>query len=176
MKEPLDELFFKWLYSQVGNVRLRNPTRTYWKLFRQLYSKEFVWLIPNDDNRLEDGRELRQVFAREQRIDIHDPLWLSMGCSMLEMLIGLSIRLNFEEDRWAIDEWFWHLLRNLNITYCNDASDYIPQIVEELLDDLNWRTYDPDGQGGLFPLQYPEHDQREVEIWYQLNTYLLELN
>lgn len=176
MKEPLDELFFKWLYSQVGNVRLRNPQRTYWDLLRQLYTKEFVWFIPNDDNRLEDGRDLRRVFLEEKEIFHVDPLWSAMGCSMLEMFIGLAQRLNFEEDKWTVDEWFWGLIENLGLKDFNDASNYVESQVDEILDDLIWRTYEPDGRGGLFPLEHPDQDQREVEIWYQLNAYLLELN
>jgi len=49
VSQPLDELYFTWLYSQVGSVRTRNPARTYWSLLRYLYTKEFVWIIPNDD-------------------------------------------------------------------------------------------------------------------------------
>lgn len=174
MTEPLDELYFKWLYSQVGNVRLKNPRRSYWKLLRQLYKTEFVWLIPNDDNRLEDGRNLRQLFVEQKRLWGTDPNWMMMGCSVLEMLIGISWHLNFEEDSQTIDEWFWELIENLHLKNANDASEYDEADVEEVLADLIWRTYEPNGRGGLFPLNYPESDQRDVELWYQMQTYLIE--
>jgi hypothetical protein len=29
--------------------------------------------------------------------------------------------------------------------------------------------------GGFFPLTHPNDDQRKVEIWYQMNAYLDEL-
>jgi hypothetical protein len=58
MHEPLEEAYFRWLCNQVVNVKLKNPSRTYWSLLKQLHSREFVWIIPNDDNRLEDGRYL----------------------------------------------------------------------------------------------------------------------
>jgi len=64
MNEPLDDLYLTWLYSQIGSIKLKQPSRTYWSLFRQLYTKEFVWIIPNDDNRIEDGRDLRFKFQR----------------------------------------------------------------------------------------------------------------
>ena len=30
--------------------------------------------------------------------------------------------------------------------------------------------------GGLFPLKFVKQDQRFVELWYQLNAYILEMN
>lgn len=175
MTEPLDELYLKWLYGQFSSVRLRNPAKTYWALAKQLYTKEFIWIIPNDDNRLEDGRDLRLEFIDQGRYLDVDRDWLHLGCSVLEMLIGLARRLEFEtnEDTSA---WFWQLLQNLHLRDFNDLT-YGPETEEktdEILDRLIWRTYLPDGEGGLFPLQHPYEDQTEVEIWYQLSAYLLE--
>lgn len=174
MDEPLDELYLKWLYGQVLNPKLKNSSRTYWSLLRLLYKKEFVWIIPNDDNRIEDGKDLRYEFIE----DIRDWTrkqddWLELGCSMLEMLIGLSRRLQFEDDRPA-GQWFWILIRNLNLQGFSDNTKFDLEDVDEVLDTVIWRTYEPDGRGGLFPLDDPEEDQREVEIWYQLSAYLLE--
>ena len=59
MSHILDEDYLTWLYSQVGSVKLRNKAKSHWSLLRQMYTKEFIWLIPNDDNLLEDGRDLR---------------------------------------------------------------------------------------------------------------------
>lgn len=171
--EPLDELYFRWLYSQVGNVKLKNPARTYWTILRQLYTKEFVWIIPNDDNRLEDGRDLRKEFAEAHELNDVDPNWMDIGCSMLEMLIGVSRRLSFEDDG-APAEWFWRLMENLHLKICTDKSKYSAGMVDEILDDVIWRTYRRNGRGGLFPLKHANGDQREVEIWYQLSAYLLE--
>jgi hypothetical protein len=35
-----------------------------------------------------------------------------------------------------------------------------------------WRTYEPNGVGGFFPLENPNEDQREVELWYQMSAYV----
>jgi hypothetical protein len=48
--------------------------------------------------------------------------------------------------------------------------------VEEILHTLIWRTYDPDGTGGFFPLTRPQFDQRTIEIWYQMNAYSMEIH
>lgn len=174
MREPLDELYLRWLYSQVGNVKLKNPARTHWSLLRQLYKKEFIWLVPNDDNRLEDGRDLRMEFVHEEELTDLDPDWMELGCSFLEMLIGLARRLNFEEDQVSTPDWFWVLVDNLDLRDFNDKFGCPIAAVDEVLDDVIWRTYRPDGYGGLFPLKHAEEDQRDVEIWYQLSAYLIE--
>lgn len=172
-QQPLDELYLTWLYSQIGSVKLKNLSRTYWSLLRQLYRKEFVWIVPNDDNRVEDGRYLRYEFLEDQRILDPDPEWMALGCSMLELLIGLSRRLSFEAEGKSRD-WFWILLENLGLESYNDKTYISHEEVDALLEQVIWRTYRQNGTGGLFPLKHPKKDQRKVEIWYQLNAYLLE--
>ncbi|WP_300571143.1 hypothetical protein [Flavobacterium sp.] len=174
MNEPLDALYYEWLYEQVGrqgNVK----SRTHRKLLKHLYSKAFVWLIPNDDNRVEDGRELRYEFAQAAHLQSLDAEWLGLECSVLEMLIGLSRRLSFVAEGEPRD-WFWHLMRNLGLDGFSDNQydGYIIEI-EEVLNQLVFRTYLSNGQGGLFPLSYPQEDQRGVELWYQMSEYLAEL-
>lgn len=175
MSAHLDERYFDWLYSQVCSVESKNPSKSYRNLLHLLYTKEFVWLVPNDDNRVEDGKDLRYEFFEDEGITPRrrDTFWLDMGCSFFEFLVALSRRLSFE----AGDEpraWFWHLLENLELDDLNDRVDIIEDQVEEVLDRVIWRTYHYNGGGGLFPLRYPEEDQRKVEIWYQLSSYILE--
>lgn len=172
MTGTLDDLYLTWLYSQVGDVKVRNKSRTYWNLFTQLYSKSFVWLVPNDDNRVQDGLDLRDQWTMESGIS-PDPQWMASDCSFLEMLVGLSRRLAFEGEGHP-PVWFWHLIQNLGLHECTDRSRYNQSEVNDRLDIVIWRLYDPSGRGGLFPLRYPKHDQREVEIWYQMNEYLLD--
>lgn len=173
MNEPLDELYFQWLYSQVADPKLRGRTKTYWVLMRQLFTTEFVWFVPNDDNRLEDGRDLRYEFLVDSGIpDVHQE-WMDLGCCMLEMLIGLSRRIAFQTDT-PVQAWFWHILHNLGIANCNDAAEDFTAHVDEVLQRVIFRNYDKDGRGGLFPLRNPEKDQTKVEIWYQMCAYILE--
>lgn len=176
MSAQLDELYLTWLYGQIGSIKTRNRSRSYWSLSRQLYKKEFIWLVPNDDNRVEDGRDLRYEFFEACEIVDPDPTWMAMGCSMLEMLIAISRRLSFEADGEP-RIWFWHLIEILDLHQYNDRvyNDKIRDTVDDVLDTVIWRTYLPNGRGGLFPLNHPKRDQREVELWYQLSAYLLEL-
>lgn len=173
MNEPLDELYLGWLYSQINSVKITNPARTYWSLFRQLFKKPFIWLIPNDDNRVEDGRDLRLEFAKQEDV-LLDQDWFDMPCSVLEMLIALARRLCFEDGN-DVRGWFWELLENMDLVFTDDEyTEDVQQGIDQALDRLIWRLYLPDGRGGIFPLDRPTRDQREVEIWYQLNEYLME--
>ena len=171
MKGPLDEPYFTWLSAKV--VLGDRMSQSYLKLLRQLYETEFVWFMIGDDNRARDGLDLRHEFLRESRLD-NDPVWFEVGCSVLEMLIGLSRRAEFQTDLVA-QEWFWVFIRNLNLADYHDENAYnYDHDVSEILYDFVWRTYEYDGTGGLFPMKNPPEDQREVEIWYQFSEYLVE--
>lgn len=175
MNGTLDDRYLTWLYYQVAgrSIKVKAPSKTYWKLLRQMYCTEFIWFIPNDDNRAEDGRDLRNEFTTEQVISLVDPGWSGLPCSFLEMLIGLARRLCFEADGRTTD-WFWHLIHTLGLTGCTDASGFSAEEVSEVLDTVIWRTYDRNGNGGLFPLVGSRKDQTKVEIWYQLSEWLLQ--
>lgn len=140
-----------------------------------MYTTPFYWFVPNDDNRVEDGRELRIEWLRDARVRDIDPEWLVMDCSVLEMLIALSRRVAFASIGTAGD-WFWKLVKNLGLKdYTDDIYEIsIEEEVEEVLDRLVLRTYLVNGDGGLFPLQEFTNDQRKIEIWYQMAAYLHE--
>jgi len=152
----------------------------YDKLLSELHRIDFYSLIPNDDNRGEDGKQLRQRF-----VDEGGPQGLSLSqnepCTVLEMLIGLAYRLEFESanSRWekTPGEWFWILLDNLGLGWCDNMKFVQIKNTDELhlkigvcLD----RHYKSDGNGGLFPLKEPRKDQRRIEIWYQMSAYIME--
>lgn len=174
MTRVLDEQYLIWLYSQVGNVKERNTSLTYWNLLRQMHSIEFIWLVPNDDNRVGDGRDLRYEWVTEFHIGARATReWLDRGCSFLEMLIALCRRIAFEADG-QVDTWFWHLVDNLGLSGCTDRSNYNVYEVDDRIQTVIFRTYQRNGRGGLFPMRHARKDQRDVELWYQMNAYLLE--
>jgi len=173
MDEPIEEVYFNWLYSKVVNTSVpSSPSNSYLTLMRDLHCTEFVWLLSGDDNRAEDGLDIRKEFLRESRLD-QDPAWMNIGCSVLEMLIALSRRCAFETDS-APKDWFWAFLHNLNLASLSDASKDVSRKVSDVMDKFIWRTYSSNGKGGLFPLRYPQHDQTKVELWYQFCEYLVD--
>lgn len=174
--EPLENLYFTWLCAKVTliNQKHSTPSLTYWTLLRTLHNTEFVWLLSGDDNRAEDGLELRLQFLFEADAPDH-PEWRRIpNCSMLEMLIAFSRRTAFTTGDTA-EFWFWEFMDNLGFKECNDGSGVRPEDIEEVLQQVIWRTYDHRGVGGIFPLNHSTgKDQREVEIWYQFCDYLVD--
>lgn len=167
--------YFDWLKSQVEYFTDRG---THEFLFRRLHDREFYAVLENDNNRISDAMRLRdEYYGRGMDGDIQ----IDGPCSMLEFLVALARRMSFiyslpDEDRTA--DCFWTMIRNL---FDGDMSDdeYAYRsneiVVEQIIDRFLERAYESDGYGGLFPLDSPRGDQRNVEIWYQMNQYLNEV-
>lgn len=169
MTSKIDIEYFQWLVSKIDI-----PTnRTYVYLFERMHNLEFVWTVPHDDNRVQDGLDLRIEFKHEWNHRRGPNLDM---VTILEVLIALSRRVAFNaggDERF----WAWKLLKNLRLTKMSDPVDEEKaQKIEEILYALVWRTYHPSGLGGFFPLRHPVDDQTKVEIWYQMNAYVLEMN
>lgn len=170
---PIDELYLRWLYEQVADPE-QDPK--WWKLFRILYTTEFVWIVANDEDRIADGKALRQEFIDSHHIRLtrSDRHWTELGCSMLELMVGLSFRLEFEADNGKAHAWFWVLMENIGLSQYDDSRRVPERYIRGVLEMIIQRYYEPNGQGGFFPLERPSQDQRDVEIVYQLSAYVLE--
>lgn len=170
--DALREAYFRWLALQVKDQERRRYT--YLDLLRLMHHKEFVWLVPNDDNRIIDGTDLRVEFLEQYRGE-----WgrEDFGfCSILEVMIGISRRLAFAAGGEA-EGWAFQLLTNLRLLKASDPlSRRKAQVVDKILENLIWRTYDADGLGGFFPLNNPPEDQTHTEIWYQMAAYINEMH
>ena len=184
MTNPLNEPYYEWLRDQIWFNYRHFSLKPHEGLSQALWAKPFAWTVPNDDNRLEDGLELRYLFLTDEELgDKFETVPLviiaefrSQPCSMLEVLIALSRRLAFAaggDAQW----WAWKLLTNLGLNKMRDPiTRKKAERIDEILDQLIWRTYNWDGAGGFFPLAFPHSDQTKVEIWYQMAEYLQEFN
>lgn len=172
MDEPFENVYFNWLCAKVVDTTDDPRSGLYWNLLRLLQQTEFVWRVMGDDNRAEDGKELRSEFILEA--DIPDrPEWRNIvGCSVLEMLIAFARRAEFQTDI-PVKDWFWMFITNLELHLFDDRN-WDPEFADDILQQFIWRTYSSSGHGGLFPIMEPLLDQREVEIWYQFSEYVLE--
>lgn len=158
------EAYLGWLSSQIRS------SKSYDGLLAVMLEKEFVWLVPNDDNRIADGLELRKEFTHATGVVYDAP------CSVLEVLLGLSRRLEFMAGGEAAG-WAYQLLENLELHKLYDPlGPRKTSRADDILETLIWRTYSPDGVGGFFPLAWPNEDQTKVEIWYQLAAYVEEIH
>ena len=147
-------------------------------LLDKLYAMSYTPILERDKNRYDDGVALRDDFFSE--VD-PDQNVIDSPCSFLEFLIGLARRMNYiyampDEDR--TQDCFWMMINNLGINFSDVMfkrnSDLERQIVE-VVGMVNNRTYREDGLGNTFPLNSPRTNQRNVEVWYQMNQYLTEL-
>lgn len=176
----LADRYFEFLYKKVANPGISNPRHSFQKLLRVFYSTEFTWIHPRDENRAKDVQALRMEFLEETDADTNeDPLWLDSGCDMFELCIRLSRMLAFADPEAGNEkEWFWELIKNLGLYAYNDANltERGEEHIHTKLDAVISRRYTASGEGGLFPLDYPKPgtDQRKLELWDQLNAYLLE--
>lgn len=149
-------------------------------LLETIHEMDFYSLIPNDDNRGKDGIHIRQKFIDEEGLPALSQSIEKKECSVLEMLIGLSFRLEFETMGSRYEktpkEWFWILVDNLGLTDITDENFSIgdQEFVTDRVSKMLERRYDSNGNGGLFPLKRAKKDQRRVEIWYQMSAYVLE--
>lgn len=160
-----------WL---VNHVRLHKPE--YSRLMDQLHNTPFTYILDRDVNRASDGIALREEFYREKDDDIgiYDH---RDDCSVLEMLVALACRIDDEyigdPSLSRPDLIFWEMVCNLGLDVYDDRhfdSTDVEYIIDRWLD----RDFLPDGAGSIFPISNPRKDQREIEIWSQMNEYLTE--
>lgn len=169
--DPIFEtVYFDWLCAKVDLVG--RPGCSYYNLLRAIFRTEFVWLVGGDDNRAEDGTDLRMEFLKQNDEGFHSMSWFDDGCSVLEMFIALSRRAEFDTDIPS-PEWFWRFINNLELGDQTDQN-FDVGYVNDVLYRFVWRLYEYNGEGGLFPIRYPKQDQRTTELWYQFSAYISE--
>jgi len=162
--------YFPWLISQI-NIPPRGNT-TYNGMLSMLYDAEFIWILSGDDNRLQDGVDLRHEFLNHTKNKEIE----NRPISVLEVLIALSRRVSWITTE-SPEKWAWQLIKNLRLHKASDPlTSRKESNVEDTIEILIWRMYEYDGRGGFFPLQYPKEDQTRKEIWDQMNAYVNEMN
>lgn len=134
-------------------------------LLNELYNRDFIPIIDRDDNRAEDGLYLRT------RMDYED----DRPCSILEMLIALAGRFDGNPGLDPDEVWnnFWIMMHNIGLDAYDDVN-YSRNEVWSILYIFENRTYSFNGKGGLFPLKKAKEDQRKIEIWSQMQEWLIE--
>lgn len=170
--------YFYWL---CGLVEADNEEKSYIRLARELHEMPFESFVSHDENRAIDGENLREDYLMITNYPRY--IRLNLGeCTVFEMLVALAKRIDYETSSAKIDEdntpfWFWEMIKNLGLSPFSDRDfDRLKGeiAIEEVLIRLVERKYEPSGRGGLFPLKDAKCDQRRVEIWYQMNSYLME--
>ena len=166
--------YFNWLYNLACSDRYDEPI-SYKKLLAQLHNTVFRYSIQRDENRAEYGINLRRLFAYDYTDIKCADKYLTGPCSVLEMMLALSIQCEEIMDDTAYGDrtrqWFWGMVTNLGL---GDMADnhydkkYVSHVLERFLD----RDYEADGRGGLFRIKNCADDLRDIEIWVQMLWYL----
>ena len=163
----------------------------YLKLCEILHNTPFLPIIDMDSNRCSDCCNLRVEFADSISVDdfessvIVDLLDGSLGetGTMMEFTVIFAELMNFEmsdsEFEASTRKWFLEMMCNCGLDkYKNEEvlndEQKASENIKEVLDKVIFRKTGWDGEGGFFPLDYPQYDQRKVEFLIQMNNYIEE--
>ena len=169
--------YFYWMYDLVFDIKYFKEI-SYKKLLWRLHDIPFIYILDMDANRAADGVELRYRFAYENHYLDKDMIADNLGgpCSVLEMMVALALRC--EEEIMSNSDmgnrtgkWFWDMLVSLGLESMDDV-DYDEMYTDDVIERFLYREYEPNGDGGLFTIDYCDEDLRTVEIWYQMCWYL----
>lgn len=169
----LDHWYVDYIYNQV----VQSDQGISWhKLFDRLNAIPFWPSHFLDDNRVADAAWAKKR-AFEETFEGTE-LELPTECSVLEMIFALACRMESAVmynrqlgDRSGL--WFWGMIVNLGLGHMTDEH-YDDNFVVERVNAFLARSYDKNGQGGLFSVKNKKYDMREYDIWRQANLYMLE--
>lgn len=180
-KSELKSTYFEWMTRLVFDDSHINGLN-YSKLLSYLHSIEFTYVIERDENRAQDGIDLRYKFGYEHELDITtvEDYLDNQPCSVLEMMVALANRceetimdnpkLGRRQGRWFIE-----MLRSLGLANMTNYAWFGEEYVDKVVDVFLNRRYKPNGEGGLFTISNCQTDLRNVEIWYQMCWYIDEV-
>lgn len=186
----VDYGYFLWLCEKVGldgGYHLKGITEeysdcTFFTLGQKLYLTEFKVLVKGDENRAKDGKELRYWFSMLGSAFADYSAINKPECSVLEMLVALVQRmetkvLSCNDNQINMKDMFWIIMNNLGILKTdNDKNIDLKRsiFIQNAIEMANNRAYDELGNGGYFPLKSSQKNLRNVELWYQMQFYVIE--
>ena len=178
MDEMIDSVEYLRYFDWLKSIILPYPGYNHYDLLvEKLFFIKFSPVIKRDENRADDGLYMRNDY--KYYTDNNDAIFEYRPCSILEMLIALSGRMDGGVDICVVNNklesaaWFWRFIENLGLDKF-DNSHYDESRIEIICQKFVERDYDFNGDGGLFPLKNPTEDQRYIEIWSQAQAYLIE--
>ena len=169
---PDVDIYFNWLCNMIKGSY-------YEELLFKLFTTEFISPDGRDSSRIFDGLKLRDKF--EWEVNHAYKCGRKDGCSVLEMLIGLAIRLDDDVmyeirygDRFV--DWFWLFIDNMGMSQATDSNWNFSwsKFVDKRIRDIMAHNYKENGEGGMFVIENRDEDMREVDIWRQLMWFISE--
>lgn len=177
----LNDRYFKWLLGLLG---FKDPINDcgYISMLSYLYSKDFKLTDPivgHDDNRLDDGFDLRAQYSNNFT-DPEFPEIFEEPVTVLEVLTAFAVRIDDDimyDGALHASKWFFIMIDNLGMTNFTDdrlGLDWTIDDEEQIIDIWMSRQYGPDGKNTIFPLKNTAFDQRNLEMWYQMQEWFRE--
>ena len=163
----------------------------YLRLCETLQEIEFLPQTDMDENRCSECMDIRRDYAAHDYPDddegqmiaeaVLDATYGENG-TMLELLTVISEKMAFEmcdsQYEASTRKWFLEILGNCGLEkhwYNENFKDETnEEAIREVMNAVIFHKTGWDGEGGLFPLVYPQYDQRKVELIIQMNNYLEE--
>ena len=176
----LSDGYFKWLLGILGFKE--SAECRYISMLSYLYSTDFKLTDPvvgHDENRLSDAFELRATFSN----NFTDPVLPKIfeePMSVLEVLTAFAMRIDDDimyDGSLHASKWFFIMIDNLGMTNFTDDTlglDWTIEDEEQIVDIWMSRQYREDGKGSIFPLKCPGVDQKNLEMWYQMQEWFRE--
>lgn len=165
--------YYRWLTGMLPGWE-----ETHSRLLWALYLTPFKYVVAMDENRQGDGLALRTRYGWQRGLspEALDILRYEHRCSVLEVMIALALRCEEEymthyEDENPVGQWVGPMIESLGLAGYDDQH-WNPMAVEEIIERFLERDYSPDGLGSLFYIPGAEEDLRQVEIWYQMLTWI----
>lgn len=158
-----------------------NEFSKYNALIWTLVDIPFDYSHPMDENRYNDGLGLRREFENLTEYILADEAGYKERCTVFEMMAALAARCENQIMRdVALGDrsktWFLEMCKNLDILqwdFDHLQYSYKDDIKQKVYIWLS-RKYEKDGKGSPFPLKNAQENQRNVQIWGQMNAYLME--
>lgn len=148
-------------------------------LFHRLHQKGYYALLPDDENRLADGVELRNEYG--ERVNA-EKLVIDTAPSVFEVMISLAKKMNYIYSplyKDSLVECFTMMLTNAGLMpFTNERYFELGGDIEvdRIIDRILNREYPKDGKGNFFYTgSETKEDQRNISMWYQMNHYIYDL-
>lgn len=173
--------YYGWLVGMVGKESGGRDPKLYFQLLWRLFSLDYIYVLPMDGNRAEDGIDLRYRFGHETGTDpaVIASMLDVRPCSILEMIVALAVRCD-DDIMWSPEigsrtgKWFWGMIDNLGLGHMSGGM-YDEEAVDRAVFIFLERKYARNGKGGLFVVKNDGIDMRKTEIWYQMHHWLSEM-
>lgn len=172
------KLWNEYLVYLVHRYGLIKEFKHYHKLFDVLHNVDFRYEIARDENREADGLSLRDGFPITSFAD-RDKVneFYGQYASVFEVLLALAIRVDAEYIGDPMEEhpekFFMEMIKNLELDQFKDPY-CIGDKPFKILDDWMDRRFEKNGDGSPFPVYHDHRDQRKIEIWDQMISYINE--